>query len=101
MWFSKFHAEKIPSAITRYTNEVRRVLGVLEHILADKEYLVENRVSYADLSFITWNWLLEWMPELEGWQKDFPKVAAWDAKLNARESVKKTKALRAEAMKNH
>lgn len=99
VWFSKYHAEKIPSAIARYIAEIKRVLSVLEAILADKEYLVDNRVSYADLSFVPWNWLLEWLPETTGWQEEFPKVAAWDKKLNDLPSVKKAKAIRAEAMK--
>lgn len=100
VWFSKYHAEKIPSAVDRYIAEIKRVLGVLETILADKEYLVENRVSYADLAFVPWHWLLEWLPETEGWQKEFPKMAEWDKKLNARDSVKKAREIRATAMKS-
>lgn len=99
VWFNKYHAEKIPSAIDRYDAEIRRVLGVLEVILADKEYLVENRVSYVDLAFVPWNWLLKWLPNSLEWEKDFPKVAEWDGRLNARESVKKARELRADALK--
>lgn len=99
VWFAKFHDEKIPSAVARYIAEIRRVLGVLEVILADKEFLVGNRVSYADLAFIPWNWLLEWLPDTAGWELEFPKVAEWDKKLNERESVKKARAIRADAMK--
>lgn len=76
------------------------MLGVLEVILADKEYLVDGRVSYADLAFMPWNWLLEWLPNVSDWKTEFPKVAEWDTKLNARESVKKARAIRVEAMKS-
>lgn len=76
------------------------MLSVLETILADKEYLVGDRVSYADLAFVPWNWLLEWLPSAAGWRTEFPKVAEWDRKLNALESVKTAVAARAEAMKS-
>ncbi|RPA98537.1 glutathione S-transferase, partial [Choiromyces venosus 120613-1] len=88
MWFTHFHGEKIPSAIARYTNEVRRVLGVLDVILKDKEYLVGGRVSYADLSFISWIWLLESLPELNGWEQEYSQVGAWIARTGERGSVK-------------
>lgn len=52
-----------------------------------------------DLSFAPWNWLLEWLPDVQGWEKEFPKVAEWDRKINERECVKKAKAIRAEKMK--
>ncbi|KAK0256157.1 glutathione S- transferase, nitrogen catabolite repression regulator, partial [Friedmanniomyces endolithicus] len=30
MWFKVFHSEKLPSAVDRYTNEAKRVLGVID-----------------------------------------------------------------------
>ena len=54
-WFRHFHAEKIPSAIERYDNEIKRVFGVLESVLSKQKYLVGNKLTIADLSFITWN----------------------------------------------
>ena len=53
-WFSMYHAEKIPSAIERYQKEIIRVLGVLESVLSKQEYLVGNKLTIADLSFITY-----------------------------------------------
>lgn len=35
--FNVLHAEKLPSAIERYSNEVKRILGVLENCLARKQ----------------------------------------------------------------
>jgi glutathione S-transferase len=100
VWFSRHHGEKIPSAIDRYNNEVLRVLSVLEDILKDKEWLVGGKCSYADLSFLPWNGLLGWMSGFDGWQEKYPKVAAWDAKMNELDSVKKMKAAK-EALANH
>ncbi|THG95168.1 hypothetical protein EW026_g6430 [Hermanssonia centrifuga] len=98
-WFIYFHAEKIPSAIERYTNEILRVLGVLESVLSKQEWLVGGKLTIADLSFITWNQgaLAGPLPNKEGFnfQKDFPAVSAWHAKLEARDSVKAIAAAKA------
>lgn len=42
-WFSVFHPEKVESAVKRYEEQTLRVVGVLDKILADKEYLVGNK----------------------------------------------------------
>jgi glutathione S-transferase len=55
VWFSHGHLEKLPSAISRYRKEVRRVLGVLDTALEGKKYLVRDKVSIADLSFVPWH----------------------------------------------
>jgi glutathione S-transferase len=90
-WFSNYHAEKLPSAEVRYANEITRVLGVIEaHLTKQKtEYLVGNKVSYADLAWVTWNSLLGWLvPDLDV-KKEFPKFAEWNDKLVARPAVVK------------
>jgi glutathione S-transferase len=78
-WFRKSHSEKIPSAIERYDNEIKRVFGVLELVLAERPsgYLVGDKATIADLSFITWNnSATNWL-EVEGlnFEKDFPLTA--------------------------
>lgn len=55
VWFQRFHKEKLPDVIERYNNEIRRVLGVLDGVLANKEYLVGGKLTIADLSFVPWN----------------------------------------------
>ena len=52
-WFMKYHPEKIPSAIERYQREIIRVLGVLERVLSARRWLVGDKCSVADLSFVT------------------------------------------------
>jgi len=54
-WFQHYHSEKVPSAVERYNNEIRRVLGVLDSVLSNQKYLVGDKVTIADLSFIPWN----------------------------------------------
>jgi len=49
--------EKLPSVISRYRKEVRRVLGVqvLNTALGGKKYLVGDKVTIADLAFVPWH----------------------------------------------
>jgi len=54
-WFATYHPEPVPSAIERYKNEAARVLGVLEDVLSKNEWLVGNKCTVADISFIAWN----------------------------------------------
>ena len=53
VWFTLYHSEKLPSAVDRYVNEIRRVSGVLNRALQDKESLVGGKFSYADAAFVT------------------------------------------------
>ncbi|KAI1354475.1 glutathione S-transferase [Xylaria sp. FL0043] len=48
------HAEKLPSAIERFKNEVKRVIGVIDGHLAKQgtDFLVGDKPTYADLMFI-------------------------------------------------
>lgn len=51
-WFKFHHSEKIPSAVERYQNEVKRVLSVLNGVLSKQDWLVAGKLTVADLSFI-------------------------------------------------
>lgn len=95
-WFSLYHSEKIPSAITRYSEEGKRILSVLEDILKDRDYLVGNKASYADLSFVVWNMILAYFPVFDTWKIDYPRVAAWQNRLEQRESVKRVQVIKEE-----
>ena len=49
--FTRYHPEKLPSAIERYKEEILRVFGVLDSVLAKQPWLVGNKMTIADLSF--------------------------------------------------
>ena len=51
-WFLRLHPEKVPSAVERYRNEVKRVLSVLESVLSKQEWLVGGRLTIADITFV-------------------------------------------------
>lgn len=104
-WFNVLHSEKIPSAISRYQDEVRRIHGVLDGWLAKQEqsgsqWLVGDKITYADLSFATWNdrsdAVLECAPEDKF--KGFPHVQAWHERMTSRPSWKKAMETREKLM---
>ena len=76
MWFQKAHPEKIPSAIERYNNEIKRVFGVLDAVLSKQKYLVGDKVTIADLSFVPWNTgVITWLiPDIDI-EKNYPGLA--------------------------
>jgi len=52
--FSVYAPEKIPYAIERYTNEVRRLLGVLDRRLAGRAFIAGDEYSIADMACYPW-----------------------------------------------
>ena len=87
VWFTKYHPEKIQSAVDRYVNEIRRVSGVLNRVLADREYLVGNKLTYADLAFVPW-FAVAAIFKLDLAQ-EFPHLDAWLNRVKARPSISK------------
>lgn len=88
MWFKKFHQESVPSALERYEKEVNRVTGVLENQLAEKDWLVGNKFSFADLSFIPWQRAAS--DNFNGFNIDnYPHVKQWYQKMVSRPAIKK------------
>ncbi|KAI2471617.1 glutathione S-transferase [Annulohypoxylon bovei var. microspora] len=95
-WFTKLHHEKLPSAIERYQNEVRRIHGVLDGWLRGRQWLVGDKMTYADLAFATWNErsdvVLECAPEdkfqgfpdLQAWHERMTRRPSWKAAMNTR-----------------
>ncbi|TCD64425.1 Glutathione S-transferase 2 [Steccherinum ochraceum] len=89
MWFSRYHSERIPSAIDRYKNETKRVLGVLDNVLSEREWLVGGKMTVADISFVPWNRGLGVLfgEELD-FEKEFPATFKWHNKILASPGVK-------------
>ncbi|WEW57792.1 glutathione S- transferase, nitrogen catabolite repression regulator [Emydomyces testavorans] len=87
-WFQNYHAEKVPSAIERYANEVRRVTGVLDEWLAERQFLVGDKCTFADLAFVPWQLLV---PALSGldMEKETPNVHRWIERMKSRPAVAK------------
>lgn len=74
-----------PYPLKRYTKETKRLLGVLEQRLADRDYLVDE-YSIADISTFPWVGCLDWgygAREYLGLAA-FPNVLAWHERCAAR-----------------
>lgn len=106
-WFKLYHPEKdLTSCLDRYGNEIRRVLSVINSHLkkSGKPYLVGDKVTYADLAFVPWHWLITLPPHLMGeeflteWQTAYPEAWAWNQRLQERPSVAKTREERLKAL---
>ncbi len=83
--FLRAAPEPVPYAIDRYSNETRRLYGVLDRHLASHAYLADE-YSIADMATYPWVARHEWHKiALE----DFPAVAAWFADLSQRPAVQK------------
>ena len=53
--FNKFAPEKIEYGIKRYTNEVRRLYGVIEKTLSDgRQWLAAGQYTIADMANFSW-----------------------------------------------
>ncbi|KAL2848895.1 putative glutathione S-transferase [Aspergillus pseudoustus] len=90
-WFTVYHPEKVPSALERYVNEIRRVSGVLNRSLQNKEYLVGGKFSYVDAAFVPWFEVaaLFWSKEMD-LVNNFPHLNAWLNRIKARPAIAKT-----------
>ena len=85
--FYRFAKEKLPYAIERYTNEARRLLGVLETQLTAHDYLIDNEYTIADIATFPWVGCLDWgynaTDDLK-LKEDFPRVTTWYARCTER-----------------
>lgn len=96
VWFTRYHPEKIESAKERYVKEIRRVSGVLDKFLADKEYLVGDKFSYVDSAFIPW-FDVVFLFDID-LAKEFPHVDAWLNRQKARPAIGKVAKARDEVL---
>jgi len=64
---------------------------VLNNVLEGKEYLVGDKCTYADLSFITWAGIAPYVSgdEKIDFAEEYPNYNAWMERLMARPAVKK------------
>jgi glutathione S-transferase len=99
VWFTIRHSEKLPSAIDRYINEIRRVSGVLNRVLQDKEFLVGGKFSYADVAFVMWYAIMPLFADRVNLETDFPLLNAWLERIKARPAIAKIFQDRDAAMK--
>ena len=82
--FANYAPEKLPYAIERYTNEVKRLHRVLEKRLSDAVYLAGDEYSIADIASFPW----VRSADRRGIDlADYPSVKRWHDEIAARPAV--------------
>ena len=84
--FRLYAPEKLQYAVDRYTNEARRLYGVIDHRLGQSRYLGGSDYSIADIATFPW---------LRNWQNqgivlsEFPHLKAWFEQIAERPAVQR------------
>ena len=84
--FRIYAPEKIPYAVDRYTNEARRLYGVMDKRLARSRYLGGPDYSIADIA--VYPWLRSWKNQGIDWN-EFPHLRGWFDEIGARPAVQR------------
>ncbi|CAD6554183.1 glutathione binding-like protein [Paraburkholderia sabiae] len=84
--FRVYAPQPIEYAINRYTNEAKRLYGVMDTQLGKTRYLAGNDYTIADIA--TFPWTRSW--QNQGLQiDDFPNVKRWHEEIAARPAVQR------------
>ena len=84
--FRIYAPQKIPYAVERYSNEAKRLYGVMDKRLARSRYLGGAEYSIADMA--TFPWLRSWKNQGIAWD-DYPHLKGWFDEIAARPAVKR------------
>ena len=84
--FRIYAPEKIPYAVDRYTNEARRLYGVMDKRIARSKYLGGAEYSIADMA--VYPWLRSWKNQGIDWN-EFPHLRGWFDEIGARPAVQR------------
>ena len=82
--FRIYAPEKVAYAIDRYTNEARRLYGVMDKRLAKRRYIGGDAYGIADMAIFPW--LRSWKNQGIAWN-DFPHLKGWFDEIAARPAV--------------
>jgi len=84
--FRQYAPDKIEYAINRYTNETRRLYGVMNKQLATHKFMAGNQYSITDIAIFPW--VRSWKNQGIDWA-EFPHLKAWFDKISNRPAVKR------------
>jgi GSH-dependent disulfide-bond oxidoreductase len=84
--FRLYAPEKIEYAINRYTNEAKRIYGVIDKQLALHKFVAGGQYSIADIAIFPWlrNWANQGIV-----LGDYPHLKAWFDNIAARPAVQR------------
>jgi GST-like protein len=84
--FRLYAPEKLAYAIDRYSNEAKRIYGVIDKQLSQNKFIAGKQYSIADIAIFPW---------LNSWEKqgitlmDYPHLQAWLRTVAARPAVQR------------
>jgi GSH-dependent disulfide-bond oxidoreductase len=84
--FRIYAPEKIDYAVNRYTNEAKRLYGVMNKRLAKRRYMAGTEYSIADIAIFPW--LRSWKNQGIEWS-DYPHLKGWFDEIQARPAVQR------------
>ena len=82
--FRIYAPERIEYAVKRYTNEAKRLYGVMDRQLATHKFIAGSQYSIADIAIFPW--LRSWQNQGIDWA-DFPHLKKWFDLIAARPAV--------------
>ena len=94
--FRIYAPEKLPYAVERYTNEAKRLYGVMDKRLAKSKYLGGKAYTIADIAVFPW--LRSWKNQGIDWA-DYPHLKGWFDEIAARPAVMRGVEVLADARK--
>ncbi len=84
--FRIYAPEKIDYAYDRYTNEAKRLYGVLDKQIQKHPYIAGKQYTVADIA--TFPWLRSWQNQGIDW-KNYPALKDWFDRVSERPAVKR------------
>ena len=84
--FRVYAPEKIDYAIKRYSNEAKRLYGVMDRQLASSKFIACNQYTIADVAIFPW--LRSWENQGIDWA-DYPHLKKWFDLVGARPAVQR------------
>ncbi|MCW7537851.1 glutathione binding-like protein [Aquabacterium sp. A7-Y] len=94
--FRMYAPEKISYAIDRYTNEAKRLYGVMDKRLGQSRYIGGDTYSIADIAIFPW--LRSWKNQGIDWA-DYPALKRWFDEIAERPAVQRGVEVLAKARK--
>ena len=94
--FRIYAPEKIEYAVNRYTNEAKRLYGVMDRQLITQKFIAGNQYTVADIAIFPW--LRSWQNQGIDWA-DYPHLKDWFEKIAERPAVQRGVAVLADARK--
>ncbi|WP_432199904.1 glutathione S-transferase family protein [Erythrobacter sp. W53] len=96
--FRGYADEQVPYAIKRYSGETKRLYGLVDRQLASRAWMAGDEYGIVDMA--TYPWMDARQQELHGIDiSEFPNVADWIDRVEARPAVQRGMAILKDSMK--